>query len=439
MKIFGIGLSKTGTNSLTDALLRLGHTGKHYPSDNIFEAADIFDSLTDIPVARYYKELDKRHPGAKFILTIREKKSWLESMRKHMERRPPSTLGAWGKETREVVYGTLYFDAKKLGRVYDKHHLEIMSYFGDREDDLLIMNICEDDSETNWEKLCEFLGHDNIPSEPFPVSNAAPTEDPFIDVVYPYAAGGETWEEIRYSIRSIAKNFINLRNIWIVGDLPEWAENVHHIKKDRPYQDNDQAKNFDYTHSIFLAAMQPAISDFFLVVNDDHHILAPRTAQSIEETPIVRENMDIYTQVERDTHDRRWQTMLWRTYDRLKTSGFGGWNYENHIPVLVSKERILHCWSYFGYGNGDLIWKTAYFNMFPPSANQAWMSETTTLKAGFYDTGHSYKDIKEKGDAAIYMSYNDDGMNDDLKRYLQERFPEPSKYETSEKKDKSTK
>ena len=439
MKIFGIGLSKTGTNSLTDALLRLGYTGKHYPNDNIFEASDIFDSLTDIPVARFYKELDKRHPGSKFILTIRDKKSWLESMRKHMERRPPSTLGDWGKENREKLYGTLYFDTKKLGRIYDKHHLEVMSYFGDREDDLLIINICEDDSSTNWEKLCEFLGHDNIPSEPFPVSNAAPTEDPFIDVVYPYAAGGETWEEIRYSIRSIAKNFINLRNIWIIGDLPEWAENVHHIKKDRPYQDSDQAKNFDYTHSIFLAAMQPAISDFFLVVNDDHHILAPRTAQSIEETPIVRENMDIYTQDERDTHDRNWQSMLWRTYDRLKTSGFGGWNYENHIPVLVSKERILHCWSYFGYGNGDLIWKTAYFNMFPPTSEQAWLSETTTLKAGFYDTGHSYKDIREKGDAAIYMSYNDGGMNDHLKRYLQERFPEPSKYEASEEKDKSTK
>ena len=431
MKIFGIGLSKTGTNSLTEALQLLGYTGKHYPTDNIFGEANIFDSLTDIPVARLYKDLDKQHPGAKFVLTMRGKKSWVESMRKHMERRPPSTLGTWGIENRELMYGTLYFDAKKLGRIYDKHHLDVMSYFGEREDDLLVMNICEDDSVTNWEKLCDFLGHDSL-DVPFPVSNAAPTEDPFIDVVYPYAAGGETWEEIRYSIRSIAKNFLNLRNIWIIGDIPEWAENVHHIKKIRPYQDSDQAKNFDYTHSIFLAAMQPDISDFFLVVNDDHHLLAPKTAQSIEETPIVRENMDIYTPDERDTHDRAWQAMLWNTYDRLKESGMSGWNYENHVPVLVSKERILHCWSYFGYGTGELVWKTAYFNMFPPDAERGWLSETTDLKAGFYDKGFSYKDIKKQGDAAIYMSYNDKGMNTNLKRYLQERFPDPSKYETSE-------
>ena len=66
--------------------------------------------------------------------------------------------------------------------------------------------------------------------------------------------------------------------------------------------------------------------------------------------------------------------------------------------------------------------------------NRSWYE-----KAGFYKAGHSYESIKEKGDAAIYMSYNDDGLNDDLKRYLQERFPEPSKYEASEEKDKSTK
>ena len=68
--------------------------------------------------------------------------------------------------------------------------------------------------------------------------------------------------------------------------------------------------------------------------------------------------------------------MLWRTYDRLKTSGFAGWNYENHIPVLVSKERILHCWSYYGYGEGSLIWKTAYFNMFPLVAPRALLEKS---------------------------------------------------------------
>ena len=57
MKIFGVGLPKTGTTSLSEALRILGYTSIHYPTS--FDQIKEFDSATDSFVAINYKKLDK--------------------------------------------------------------------------------------------------------------------------------------------------------------------------------------------------------------------------------------------------------------------------------------------------------------------------------------------------------------------------------------------
>jgi hypothetical protein len=425
MKIFGIGLSKSGTNSLTEALTILGYNIAHYPGPNFFEelAGNKLDGCTDLPTALRYQALDKKFPGSKFILTRRDRSTWLQSVRDHFQRRPASTLGEWGKQNRKETYGSLVLDKCNFAETHHNHHNDIFAYFGDRKD-LLILDL---ESDSKWEDLCAFLGHD-IPSVPYPHGNSKPSRTNTVDVVYPYASSGDSWEELRYSIRSVANNFLDLRDVWIVGDTPEWLANAHLIPKTRTYSDNDIIRNFDYTQSILWAAMNPEISDPFLAINDDHYLLAPMTATDISERCLVRENMDAYSREDRNTADRKWQLELWRQYDRLKQLGLSGWNFECHTPVLVSKENIINTWAFFGYGDGRLIWKTAYFNMFPPANAAAHLSEVSGHKAGIYKV-MTYDEIKEVGDAAIYLNHNDEGINEALKRYLQERFPSPSVYE----------
>jgi len=82
MKVFGIGLSRTGTKSLTEALNMLGINVVHYPNDETtlqeliagnyeFSLLNSWDGITDITVAPYYAQLDKIYPDSKFILTVR--------------------------------------------------------------------------------------------------------------------------------------------------------------------------------------------------------------------------------------------------------------------------------------------------------------------------------------------------------------------------------
>ncbi len=431
MKIFGIGLSKTGTNSLCDALTHLGFDMLHYPPPSIFDALERCDGCADLPTVVHYKELDEKFPGSKFVLTTRDRSKWLKSIIKHFERRPPSTLGDWGEENRVKVYGSLHPTPADFLKAYEKHHADIRDYFKDRPDDLLELNITdEDDDALIWEGLCRFFTKE-VPDMPFPHGNAAPAATGTVDVVIPYVHNPNGWDELRYAVRALAKNFVDLRHLWIVGDQPDWAnDEVKVITRDVSLSKNDVIRNFNYCQSMWIASNYPEISDDFLYLADDHYILTPRTAQNFRETVLVRENMAAYTQAERLTADREWQLMIWDTVDACLSLSLAGWNYETHTPKLVNKHNMREMFATFGYGNGRLIWQTAYGNMFPPpDGYQGYLSEETTLKAGFYETV-TYDEVKAKADDAIYMNHNDDGLCDGVKQYLRERFPDPCKFES---------
>lgn len=176
-KVFGVGLSRTGTKSLTSALDILGYTVAHHPADEITFQELVtgsyhlsilnhggFDGLTDLIPAAFYPQLDRTYPHSRFILTTRDKESWLEAMERHWQEKPVLE-DLPGKETkmkmrrflRAATYGTYTFSRERLSYVYDMHHANVLRYFQNRPDDLLILNVCEGEG---WEPLCPFL---NLP------------------------------------------------------------------------------------------------------------------------------------------------------------------------------------------------------------------------------------------------------------------------------------
>ena len=175
-KVFCIGFHKTGTTTLEVALKKLGYrvTGSFGTKDpNIadkvldmaFRKVDDYDAFEDNPWPILYRELDSRFPGSKFILTRRPPEAWIRSQVKDFA----------GTETpmRRWIYGAdagcpLGHEDVYIER-YQRHNREVLEYFSERPDDLLVMDLPEDAS---WARLCGFLGHD-VPDEPFPHANKA--------------------------------------------------------------------------------------------------------------------------------------------------------------------------------------------------------------------------------------------------------------------------
>lgn len=167
-KIFGIGLSKTGTTSLTKALEILGYSTIHLP-DNL-DMLEHYDAATDLPIALHYQELDSIYPHSRFILTMRSMNEWLTSMKSHFDRLPPSYVGEYYVSLRRQAYGSEFFKEGNMREAYMAHEHNVRAYFAHRPDDILVLDICGGEG---WDKLCRFLNVP-IPAEEFPYANQDP-------------------------------------------------------------------------------------------------------------------------------------------------------------------------------------------------------------------------------------------------------------------------
>lgn len=163
-KIFVVGLSRTGTTSLHLALVVLGRPSVHYPSSAVvrwmygkFERDELsdFEACSDIPVAIYFRELDRRYPGSKFILTTRDERSWLDSTRAWWANTPPSDRSTLLRDmVRLAAYGSATYCEDRFLRRYREHLSQVREYFSGRAPSLLELDVAAEDK---WRKLSRFL------------------------------------------------------------------------------------------------------------------------------------------------------------------------------------------------------------------------------------------------------------------------------------------
>jgi hypothetical protein len=181
MKILGVGLGKTGTNSLHEALQMLGFSSLHYDTKRLndildgstpdpdFRRYDDVDAVLDVPTACFYEELRRAYPGLKCILTIRDEDAWWKSIEGHFRRSEldPARHRARAR-IRELAYGSVVAEEGPFRERYREHNASVRASIPAKE--LLVMDIPAGDG---WEALCPFLGIDDIPDDPFPQSNTA--------------------------------------------------------------------------------------------------------------------------------------------------------------------------------------------------------------------------------------------------------------------------
>jgi len=182
MKIFGIGLSKTGTTSLASALQLLGFRTRDNMGIEVYRAGDIssldlgvvdaHDALTDTPIPSFYRELDARYPNSKFILTVRERNAWLQSCKKQFTQKLADKQNEAHRRLFMDLYGTDVFDEEKFARGYHRFVEGVTAYFRDRPGDLLVLDIA---AGGGWAELCPFLGISQ-PDIPFPKANVTRLE-----------------------------------------------------------------------------------------------------------------------------------------------------------------------------------------------------------------------------------------------------------------------
>jgi len=130
------------------------------------------DAVTDTPICATFEALDAAYPGSRFVLTTRERQSWLESCRHfwavwvepYLLEHPRNPGAAYIRAICDKLYRGPSFDPERFSRAYDEYHERVRHHFRDRSADLLTIDIC---AGQGWAPLCEFLDL-SLPRAQFP-------------------------------------------------------------------------------------------------------------------------------------------------------------------------------------------------------------------------------------------------------------------------------
>ncbi|KAL6056602.1 Sulfotransferase family protein [Balamuthia mandrillaris] len=185
-KVFGLGMPKTGTSSLAEALQMLGfdsHHTFHKPvelllrkdkedsiaplSVDVVRRYDPFDAVSDNPIPWFFEELLLMYPEAKFILTTRNVTKWWASWKAHMQRHTDPTDVAL--RMRSLNFGWQQPNEYFCVKGFLRHNRLVQAIVPPKQ--LLVMDVTAGDG---FSKLCPFLGVPGEkcpPDEEFPVAN----------------------------------------------------------------------------------------------------------------------------------------------------------------------------------------------------------------------------------------------------------------------------
>jgi hypothetical protein len=187
-KLFIIGLPRTGTTSISVALLdnfKVAHTAY---TKRAFELAEV---ISDCPCFSDFKQLDEIFPESKFVYLQRPLEQWLPSIQMLLKKMLPSLksdnyvnpiLKRSFEQTFDLDFVVNPLDESHLTSCYQRHKQLVSNYFYDKGD-LLSIDVSQSDS---LPMLLDFLGLQHSGDEKFPHLNIGKRVDNWKEFKHPH-------------------------------------------------------------------------------------------------------------------------------------------------------------------------------------------------------------------------------------------------------------
>lgn len=222
-------------------------------------------------------------------------------------------------------------------------------------------------------------------------------------------------EELRYSLRSVEKNWSQHGNIWFFGGCPKDLSPDFWVPVDMILPGK-----WENTHrQMRIICECDEITDDFWFFNDDFFVMKPTT----EDLPQQYNGtlQDVIREVEsysKDESTMYWTNQLRVLIDWAGHEGCGTVNYEVHKPMLINRKKMLDVMDKYP---DVLFTRSLYGNYY---------------KIGGEDTGDIM--IKHPDDwigwvkkqSPMFLSTTEESFADgEIGEYIRSRFPNPSRWE----------
>lgn len=226
-----------------------------------------------------------------------------------------------------------------------------------------------------------------------------------------YLCGPIRTDELRYSIRSVVKNFENADNVWLVGEPPAWFNGQSIIVEQRRADNYNNARK-----NLTAIADSDQISDQFILMNDDFFIV-----DKIDSIPVYHGGLlvDRVRQYQQIAPHSSYTQMLNETYYWLVHHGIKDpLDYELHVPMVMSKSKLRDTII------PGVLWRSLYGNL-----NEVGGTKINDVK--YYSSPEfNSKTYDYMSGATPFVSTDDQSFSQVKVDLLDPMFDSPSKYES---------
>lgn len=155
-----------------------------------------------------------------------------------------------------------------------------------------------------------------------------------MDVLY-YVGGGSYHgnRELLYSLRALDKHCKDVDDVWVVGNKPEFLDNVKYLWVE------DKGQWYQNAVTKTVAAIDAGISKKFLLMNDDFFMLEDFTA---EDYPAY------YRGEIPEKANNQYQEVVINTKKILDEKGLTHHHYGVHCPMVIDADKYMSLKEYFG-------------------------------------------------------------------------------------------
>lgn len=244
-----------------------------------------------------------------------------------------------------------------------------------------------------------------------------------MDILY-VLGNGSKWDnnELRYSLRSIEKFGKNVGNVYVIGADPGFLSDKVTFVGSADYLD---AKHKNILNKICEAYEYTNISDHFLLSSDDHFYVKET---DFDNYPIYCKS-NLPNKVKPTDKAKGYKRSLVATRKLLEAHGYSffhfGWHGNTHIykeAIDLASDLIEQSYEIpKGCEPTSLLLNVLYKHKPFEFIKRKDLKIKTSL--------NGVEDLKEKiGDREVFSIY-DDVINKGVAEYLQELFPNKSKYE----------
>lgn len=236
-------------------------------------------------------------------------------------------------------------------------------------------------------------------------------------IIIPVKSTTKTNTELIYTLRSLERHLKGFGDIFIIGKKISSLRGLKYINA------NDEAKSMYKERNIFrkiiLACKHPEVTEEFVFFNDDHFLLKDFDADNL---PFYHKG-DLSETMSKNMGDYRKSLNHTRKY--LLSKDKPTLDYDTHFPIVYEKKKFIHTFVYSDDINWDkpfgFVIKSLYANMVGVKGEFG----------GDCKIQHkmSYNEIVEKIGSKSFFSTSDGCLNEDMMRFLNEKYGTKSKYE----------